>query len=386
MLALQRSAGNAAVRRLLQRDGWPEARKGGFNREARSVAGTLRVPITGLSIGYKGQDVGSDTPTTEHAGETDGARAVVVVPDGTDFAGGRLEVLLLFHGLGVSAGIGYRERSKRDKEIGDAGTVHDLENDLISQQLNASGRNMIAILAQGRSIGGDRFGIPDPPAYVGEVLVKLRAELAKLKPDVKFPASVTPYRIASAGHSGGGPPAVAAAEQLQKGDWHRQAPLVLFDAINGPKELKTLRELLTRWLEADRDHLLAAKDPAAELAGRGLKFRSTYSVDSADVYQRNHEGGRYVLELISGQKLKVDISRGESVNGFLDDWFTANAVGKLAPLAAAWRAQYVTEKVSGSHHHQIGTGVATPSGRDSAGVPQYTKGTGHLEKALRGLP
>jgi hypothetical protein len=116
---------------------------------------------------------------------------------------------------------------------------------------------------------------------------------------------------------------------------HRAAPLLLFDAINGPKELATLRATLTAWLEEDRRHLLAAKDPAAELTKRGLKFRSTYSKDSADAYQK----------------------------------------------------KYVTEKVSGSHHHQIGARhPADATERDKAGVPKYTPGTGNLEKALKGLP
>ena len=42
------------------------------------------------------------------------------------------------------------------------------------------------------------------------------------------------------------------------------------------------------------------------------------------------------------------------MNGFLAKWFNDNATGPLAPYAATWSGQYVTEKVSGSHHHQIG--------------------------------
>jgi hypothetical protein len=53
VLELQRSAGNAAVARhirSLAREGWPEA--GGWNKQARPVTGTLRIPIAGLTQGY----------------------------------------------------------------------------------------------------------------------------------------------------------------------------------------------------------------------------------------------------------------------------------------------------------------------------------------------
>jgi hypothetical protein len=92
------------------------------------------------------------------------------------------------------------------------------------------------------------------------------------------------------------------------------------------------------------------------------------------------------------------VSVAESVNGFLAKWFKDNATGPLAPFAATWSGQYVTEKVSGSHHHQIGARhVAGDNERDKAqsgltgpskdaGVPKYTPGTGNLEKGLKGLP
>jgi hypothetical protein len=370
VLELQQSAGNAAVARhirTLAREGWPEAK--GWNKQARPVTGTLRIPLTGLTQGYQAADTGKGTPTTEKAGEAKSGRAIVVVPDGTDFTHGKLEVLLLFHGLGQSAGIGYRERSS-DDEMGPKGSVHDVEADVIPQQLAASGRNMISILAQGKSTGTSRFGIADTAAYVKDVLGKLKTELATLQPTVAVPDNLTPYRIVSAGHSGGGPQAVDSAVALQGGDWHRAAPLFLFDGINGPIELGTLKRTLQGWLETDRDHLLKAADPAAELAKRGLKFRSTYTTGA---YLGNHEGGEYDL---SGGK-HVKISPAESLNAFLKDWFDANATGPLAPVKKAWKDQYVTEKLAGNHHYQIGVGGPKKT---------YDKGSGNLEKSLKGLP
>jgi hypothetical protein len=398
VLALQRSAGNAAVARrvrALQRGGWGEAREGGWNKDARPVAGTQRLVIKGLKQGYHKTDTGASTPTSEKAGEKNSGRAIVIVPDGTDFSTkAKLEVLLVLHGMGESAGIGYRERTSAD-QTGGEGTVHDVEADVIPQQLSSSGRNMVAILAQGKSVPGDppedRFGISDTAAYVTDVLAKMKTELAALKPPVTVPDNLTPYRIVSAGHSGGGPQAVASADALQGGDWHRSAPLFLFDAINGPIELKTLRGTLKRWLETDLAHLTAAADPGAELAKRGLKFRSTYSTDSHERYVKNHESGDYEIN-----KKPVKITKAESLNGFLDAWFAANATGKLAPFAKAWKDQYATEKVSGSHHYQIGARGkakkrdAVPAELKGAskreGVPVYDKDSGNLEKSLKGLP
>ena len=138
VLELQRSAGNAAVARhirTLAREGWQEAKAAGTSRRARWPA-RCGSRITGLTQGYQEADTGKGTPTTEKAGEAKSGRAIVIVPDGTDFAHGKLEVLLLFHGLGQSAGIGYRERSSHD-EMGGKGSVHDVEADVIPQQLSA---------------------------------------------------------------------------------------------------------------------------------------------------------------------------------------------------------------------------------------------------------
>jgi hypothetical protein len=413
ILALQRSAGNAAVARILQRDSWPEARAGGWNAKNWEVAGTLRVVLKGLPIGFKDQDPSSGgkdedgnkfgPATTEFAGDGDGARAIVVVPKGTKFASDKLEVLILYHGLGTRAGIAYRERSKPtakgDAAIGAEGTVHDVENDLIEQQLRSSGRNMIAVLPQGRatgSFGSDRFQIPDPAAYVAEVLKKLKPELAALQPPVAVPGNLKPYRIVSAGHSGGGPYAVAAADSQQGSDWARAAPLLLFDAINGPNELKKLRGLLTQWLEQDKAHLTdpKTKNPEAELDRRGLKLRSTYSTGSDEVYKKNHVGGTYKLGdatvriLRETDKYKDLVKDPMCLTGFLNHWFDDNANGLLAaPVMKKWRDQYVTEEVTGSHHFQVGVGkVAGKTERDTVApgtVPQYTAGTGHLEQALK---
>src|SRR5690349_19242002 len=62
VLALQRSAGNAAVAQLLRKDkqGDPP-RAGGWNETTREVAGTKRVPVEGITAGNQEADVKSQS-------------------------------------------------------------------------------------------------------------------------------------------------------------------------------------------------------------------------------------------------------------------------------------------------------------------------------------
>jgi hypothetical protein len=388
VLALQGSAGNAAVARILagptlMRAGWSKSEKGGWNEEEKAVQGTLRVPIEGLSVGNK--FAAADTKqTSEIAGDKDSGRAVVIVPDGTDFSGGKLEVLLHFHGYGV----GFRQRSADHKSgAGAAGEVRDVAVDEFPKQLVSSGRNAIAILPQGTLTSG--FATGPTQAYVTEVLDKLRGELAKLKPTLQLPPTLTAYRVISSGHSGGGPTAVQAAKELQGGDWHRAAPLLLFDAINGTGELATVKSLLGTWLKADLAHLKAAADPNAELDKRGLRFRSTYS-SGGGVYPGTNVGGTPFMQGIweKGKRIgeqEVTVAPADSVRGFLNAWFRKQEKGPLAAHVPKWEAQYRVEAVASQHEQAVGT-TSAAKGKGGKEVPGYKAGSGNLEKSLQLLP
>src|SRR5688572_10894838 len=82
VMALQGSAGNAAVARILagptlMRAGWSKSEKGVWNEKEKPAQGTLRVPIEGLSVGNK--FAAADTKqTSEIAGDKDSGRAVVI--------------------------------------------------------------------------------------------------------------------------------------------------------------------------------------------------------------------------------------------------------------------------------------------------------------------
>ena len=368
-------------RPLLLRQGWADARTGGWNESARVIGTTLRIPIEGISQGNQAPDASSSTH------ESAARRAVVVVPAAASFAGGVTEVLLFFHGMNV----GYRERTVAGTP-GAVGTVRDVEADRIEQQLERAGRNMVAILAQGTT--GASFGKADPRAYVDEVLGLLLPGLRTLRPDLTLPSRLQAGRIDVGGHSGGGRAATSAAELLQApvtgsdAAWAQSAPLFLFDGINGPHERDSLWTKVEAWLNDDLARLTKPGANAAQLlALRGIKLRSTWGAGSDPVYKRMNVGAKYNPVTDTG----VDPS---SLEGRLRAWFHRNG-GALGSTGSALRAQYKVESVAGSHEFTVGTGGA-PSRRGvpvSPGItapsgpaaPDYTGG-GNLEASISALP
>jgi hypothetical protein len=406
VLALQRSAGNAAVAKLLRDDKKKPPppippRTGGWNEAARAVAGALRLIVTGLKRGNQQADASWNTR------ESAAGRAIVVVPDGVDL-GASPDVLLFFHGMGNE---GFRERTSSHSSRGPEGTVHDVEADRIEQQLAHSGRNIVGVLPQGTNAA--TFGIADPKAYVDEVLAGALAQLPALRPGAKLPAAITPGRIIVSGHSGGGRAAQAAAKTLTAKPpatddaWVHAPPLFMFDGINGTAELDALAALVTQWLQADLVRLKASPDPGKLLDRRGIKLRSTHT--NTAVYEALNVGGKYMateyLEERDEQgrrktrEIQVTISADRSLKGRIDAWFANNAA-PLAAVQAKWRAQYDVPDAAlpGRHESTVGTGeletdpkkrtggpagVTDPS--QKAGVPSYGGG-GRLEDALSHLP
>src|SRR6185312_14373493 len=165
------------------------------------------------------------------------------------------------------------------------------------------------------------------------------------------------------------------------------SPLFLFDAINGTGELANVRNLLDGWLAEDIKILAAAGPRAAELVGkRGVRFHSTWHADG-DVYQGTNTGGDWIWE---HRENKEKVKTPEHVAALA-------ALG--ADVVTTLRAQYKVEGVGGSHNFTVGTGGAPKSrtadlpngptevpGEAKPSIPDYTPGTGHLEKALDELP
>ena len=396
LLALQRTAGNAAVARLLQREDKGEPRKGGWNEAPRAVTGTQRIPVKGLKKGNQAKD------PQEFTDEYAAGRAIVIVPDGVDLSK-EVDVLLHFHGYW---GGGYRERKTKGDQ-GPAGSVRDVEADRIPQQLASKGRNIVGVLPQGTNKSG--FGITDPDGYVKDALALAAAELPSVLPKLIGPVTITPGRIIVTGHSGGGPAASAAAAKLtatapaDDAAWVRATPMFLFDAINGTAELATVAGLAKQWLEADLVRLNASSDPDKLLDRRGIKLRSTHSANSGVYKALNVGDASYTYK----DKL-VTISKKGSLKGQIDTWFADRAgafgSGLTSAVVTKWRGQYdVPEKAfGGEHEHTLGTGksaeqegkarlpspsgVKAPSKKVPApGVPEYSGG-GNLDESLSKLP
>jgi hypothetical protein len=411
---------------MLQRQGWSDARKGGWNEDVRKIANTWRIPVEGIVRGN--QQPGVVTPTKKNpivdTPESAAGRAIVLVPPIAKWADG-VEVLLQFHGHDV----GYRERTGTSRFGVDPGTVRDVEEDLLPQQLEAAKRSMIAILPQGTRSSG--FGITDPAAYVDEVLGLTVPILNAVDRTLKL-KKVGVRRIVVSGHSGGGPQTVSAAKALDPGSnptqdqWRRSPPILLFDALNGLGEVGVAASMVERWLDADLAILTAAGAGALGLlAQRGLKLRSTYS--NSDLYSATNIGGSYkdfvpetTTETIDGKTVTktkkvettITIAPGDSLKGRIDTWFRKHrtqlaALDKLAPQKTdpqektptqTLAAQYRVESVGGSHDFTLGsghkataaerTGVATPAPTAPAlGVPAApTDGNLARTLALLGPP
>lgn len=385
--------GPAAVGPQLQRKGWDDAREGGWNEAPRAVTGTQRIPVMGLKKGLQSED------PQGHTKESAKERAIVIVPDGVDLSK-EVDVLLHFHGWAAG---GFRERKTKGDQ-GPAGSVHDVEDDRIPQQLAAKGRNIVGVLPQGTDFSS--FGISDPQGYVKDALALAAAELPKLLPKLTSPVTITPGRVIVSGHSGGGVAAAAATGKLtataptDDAGWARSTPIFLFDAINGTTELGTVVDMAIRWLEADLVRLNASSTPDALLDRRGIKLRSTHS-NANDRYKALNVGdGSYMYK----EKL-VTISKKQSLKGRIDDWFDTRKAAFGTSLTSAvvtkWRAQYdVPEKeLGGAHEHTVGTGqtaegegkkrLPAPAGvtgpSKTVGVPEYSGG-GALDESLSKLP
>ena len=411
--------------RILQRQGWSDARKGGWNEGVRKIGSTWRIPVEG--IGRGNQEPGVAIPTRKDpvvdTPESAAGRAIVLVPPTAKLADG-VEVLLQFHGHDV----GYRERTGKSSFGVDPGAVRDVEEDLLPQQLEAGKRSMIAILPQGTRSSG--FGITDPAGYVDEVLGLTVPILNAVDRSLKL-KKVGVRRIVVSGHSGGGPQTVSAARALEPAkatqeQWLRSPPMLLFDALNGLGEVGVAAAMVERWLDADLAILTAAGTGALGLLGqRGLKLRSTYS--NSDLYTATNIGGSYkdmvpetTTETIDGKAVTktkkvettITIAPGASLKGRIDAWFIKHRrqLAALDRLAApktdpgertpteTLSAQYRVDSVGGSHDFTLGsghkataterTGIATPAPTAPAlGVPAApTDGNLAATLALLGPP
>lgn len=253
---LHRWMGNHAVADLLQSrrlragvvarqpdppdPGWSDAPEKGLNKEVATVdekgemhpgklasaatPGVWRVPVQGLSQGPQKGDKGTAFESSE-------GRAIALIPNTVNPAAPdkdknvAVDVLLHLHGYGV----GYRELKpgKQDYagvlkpgELRDV-ALYEMEQQLLSH-VKASNRLVIAVLAQGSEKSGFGKLGAGSDAYLTEVFAKLVPKY--------LPQGAMPGRVIASGHSGGGPTAMAVADQRAKAG--KRTDVLLFDAIN----------------------------------------------------------------------------------------------------------------------------------------------------------
>lgn len=304
---------------------------GSWNAGETSVGTIRRIPVEGLQGGNKDPDDQVDPkqaknprylpPTREHAD----SRAIALVPTGID-GSKPVEVLFNLHGHNV----GYRQRENQAADPSlRPGTVRDVDSDRIEQQMQASGRTMIGILPEGTS--GSGFGKLDSDKYIDEVLDKLvTMKVLTSKPAVT--------RVLLSGHSGAGEPMA----EMMAGEKGMVLPsklgeIALFDAINGPNELRRVET----WVKAQlAEDLKVLTDPAATPATQDaylanhFMFRGYYSTTSDGFYVAN-----YV-----------------HLTATIDGWFNKNAKalgGTSSHIYTELRKKYEVKPVGHGNHNDV---------------------------------
>jgi hypothetical protein len=301
--------------------GWSDGTK--WNRGVQSVSQVRRIPVQGLREGN--QDQNADKAKTAETAE---GRAIVLIPEGLDLTK-PVEVLLFLHGHNI----GYRQRSATTT---DPGTVRDVENDRMEEQIKASKRPMIGILPQGTEgsdFGGKSFNSDTYIADVFRVLSSLGAFGDKPAPQVSS--------VIFGGHSGaGGPIADILGEKGQPRLSSKVGEVALFDAINGPIELGQVANWVRERLNHDVSELTKpgiTPDQQKAYLQTSMRFRAYHT--ETDFYKPRHE----------------------QLKAFIENWLVTNAAaklgGKTSDVYTALHDNYQVISVGHSDHdHILGLG------------------------------
>ncbi len=328
--------------------GWGDAGRRGWNAREAQVGAIRRIPLDGLRTINWNPATDPALPWLERADH----RAVVLVHRDLD-PRRPVDVLIHLHGFDP----GYRQCAV----LGRGASVRDVDHHRIEEQLEEVGDpQLVALLPQGSL--DSSFSPVRPPrltkafdngAFVDEVLQRLDdARLVWPRPVVR--------RVVLSAHSGGGE-----ALGVMLGSSEPRAPLamvVLFDAINGPREELPRVE---RWLagrlrgELLRLHGLDPEEQRRYLA-TSLRFRAYYT--QSGTYMPLHNDPGAVL------------------------WGAAPGLRPLAQFLDEWLA---------THKDELGgtEGVAYQGLRDNYQVIPVPEaghssmiGAGRLHEALRALP
>ncbi|MBL8058570.1 MAG: hypothetical protein JNK29_17835 [Anaerolineales bacterium] len=278
----RRPGAGPMIQREPDQPGWARPAKGSPNAGAKTIGKVKRLPIEGLTVGNRAADLEPDPDranssfTKKETSESAKGRAIVLIPDGLDPAQ-PVEVLIHLHGHGVGYRLEKGLKQTRDEAL-----------DKTEAQLEASQRNMIAVLPQGSRYSG--FGKFDTDAYLAKVFEKLIA-LQQL------PAGTQPGPVVLSAHSGGGNTVTQIlGEKGQPRLPARLAEVVLFDAIHYSQRAKeagqdpdyqahTIRDWILRQLEHDLSELTSGErskkpDQQLEYLKTSLRFRGYHTTGS----------------------------------------------------------------------------------------------------------
>jgi hypothetical protein len=405
LLQLQQAGGNRALQRYMhrppgaraflpvQRDdpvpGWSGTTGPNANPNLK-VGGIRRIPIEGLTEGYQGEVPDPDKTTSKTAR----GQAIVLIPEAIDTTR-PVDILLHLHGWGI----GWRLRTRAGAEKGmEKGTVRDIALNRIEEQMEASGRGqMIGVLPQGGlhsefgKGGGKAF---DSEEYLKNVFDRLAAmKILPKREDLKIGSVVL------TGHSGAGAAlsTMLPNKSLLPRTMGRLAEVVLFDAINGPGELRSIKSWVLGQLDSELAAIVAEGSKAKQLefvASKGMRFRGYYTPRFLK-QETVKEGGKVKkvwLDPPTNKKPKWVTDNAGNPKWFgygveygqlkeaIDRWFSDHR-SKLDPeVYEKLRANYEVRQVAAgvSHEGVIGSGIE--KGRAGA------KDKGTLEHALSALP
>ncbi len=370
VLDLQRDAGNQAVAGLVasiqRKGGWKGASTEGeaWNASTHDTVGGAirRIPIQGLTLGNQGAYTGGFS--AELTDESAAGRAIVLAPASLN-PDQPIDCMLHFHGYAEKKGrpyAGYRQR-KSDN------SVRDLALDHLEQQLAAAGSaQLIGVLAQ----GGDQsqFGNAsfDADAYLDQVITRLMAEGELKKPKAKDRPDRG--RTMISGHSGGG----HVIRAMLEGSGTAKLPanlgeLVLFDAINNPKESKAIKKWVLSQLDTDK---------------AGVTDAGTSDADKRRFLE--------ATPTLRGYFSTVYAARYAELQTVIDNWFSTNeaALGAFAGDVRA-KFQLIPAGVGGEHEavlrgHRLGDESNAGEGNVTDAIRAFYKPTVRAAAAPTSTP
>jgi hypothetical protein len=280
------AAGNARVTAYLQRArvGWPDGVA--INKDKKTSKGFTRFPIGDLSTGLpenedvkKAEAAGKEgkQKAVDHTTEKPWNRGIVLVPTALLTAPpAEIDVLFHLHGWGI----GWREGSKSaDNVSAPIGFAYkDSVRDEVAEDIEGQlPPTIAAVMPQGGSFS--QFGAADANAVILEALHTVPGW-----------AAVKPRRVVFGAYSGGGGTAAGllgsgkgkAADRLAERmkDLKGLSEVVLFDAINGPKqELPAAVSFVGDQIDVDIGRLSAETDVAKqkEYLKSSMRFRGFFT-------------------------------------------------------------------------------------------------------------